>query len=75
MRSHDDVAIVRPHQQPPAPQRLHRALYIGRRQLEPLGELRGRRAAELADVADVPLNDTERHNVSAIKTAEANKGC
>jgi hypothetical protein len=27
------------------------------------------------DVADVPLNDAEQHNVSAIKEAEAANGC
>ena len=35
----------------------------------------GNAGCQYDDVAEVPLNDIERHNVSAIKTAEANKGC
>jgi hypothetical protein len=35
----------------------------------------GNAGCQYDDVADVPLNDVERNNVSAIKTAEANKGC
>jgi hypothetical protein len=35
----------------------------------------GNAGCQYDDVAEVPLNDIERSNVSAIKTAEANKGC
>ena len=35
----------------------------------------GNAGCKYDDAADVPLNDAERHNVSAIKTVEANKGC
>ena len=35
----------------------------------------GNAGCQYDDVADVPLNDVERNNVSSIKTAEANKGC
>ena len=35
----------------------------------------GNAGCKYDDVADVPLNAAERHNVSAIKKAEAKKGC
>jgi hypothetical protein len=35
----------------------------------------GNAGCKYDDVADVPLNPAERHNVSAIKKAEAKKGC
>ena len=31
--------------------------------------------AAIYDAADVPFNAAERHNVSAVKKAEAKKGC
>lgn len=35
----------------------------------------GNAGCQYDDAADVPLNDAERHNVTMVKKAEANKGC
>ena len=35
----------------------------------------GNAGCKYDDAADVPLNAAERHNVSAVKKAEAKKGC
>jgi hypothetical protein len=35
----------------------------------------GNAGCQYDDVADVPLNDAERHNVTMIKKAEGNQGC
>ena len=35
----------------------------------------GNAGCQYDNVADVPLNDAERHNVTMIKKAEAKKGC